>query len=312
MAAKKKTAKKKGAAKKKAVKKAAPKAVKETAKKTAGKTARKAGRLLGKSEPQPWRVENARAAGAGLVVCDHASNRVPAALKDLGLKKATLKKHIGWDIGAEDAALWLAKALDMPAVVANYSRLVIDLNRSPAHHEAIPEVSDHIKIPANRDLGKAARAQRLSEIFKPYQKKVQKMVDAQVSKGKLPFILSVHSMTPVMDGVKRPWHISLLFRGEERIARAVAQNIRRAHPDILVGENEPYTLFSDRFAGSTIWRHGEQRGLPYVFVEFRQDLVDTKQKAAHWAKILFEAMQPVLNDPAVFAGRKAKTAKSDL
>jgi predicted N-formylglutamate amidohydrolase len=310
---KKKTSHKPAQKKKKPVKK---KSVKKTAgvksrKKPASKkpATKRPGRILSPGEQPPFRIENAQGKGIGLVVCDHASNRVPRVLKDLGLKKADLKKHVGWDIGAEDASLHIGRTLDMPVVLANYSRLVLDLNRAPHHEECIAEESDHIKIPANAGLSKAQREQRLKEIFWPYQNKIGKMLDVFMNRKQIPVLLAIHSLTPEMDGVKRPWHISILWNREEKIAKQIVREIRNSHPDLLVGENEPYTLFSDRFPGSTVWRHAEERNLPYVFVEFRQDLINTKEKAVYWANLFMQAMRPVLENPLTYQGRKMKPRK---
>ncbi len=303
--------------KKKVLKKKTPLKKKKTVKKkTVTKkksgaviSARRSSRVLSPGEMPPFRVENAKGVGLGLIVCDHASNRVPRALKDLGLKKAQLKKHIGWDIGAEDASLHIARALDMPVVLAHYSRLVADLNRAPHHDECITETSDHTKIPANAGLSKKDRERRLKEIFWPYQNKIGNLVDRLVSKKQAPVLLAIHSMTPEMDGVKRPWHISLLWNREEKTAKRIVKELRQNHPDLLVGENQPYTLFGDRFTGSTVWCHAEERNLPYIFVEFRQDLIATKEDAARWADILLQAMRPVLESPETYAGRKIKPRK---
>jgi predicted N-formylglutamate amidohydrolase len=43
-----------------------------------------------------------------LLVCDHASNRVPERLGTLGLERDLLADHIGWDPGAADVAHSLA------------------------------------------------------------------------------------------------------------------------------------------------------------------------------------------------------------
>jgi len=299
---KKKTSQKTPQKKKKPVKKKAV-SVKKVA------LSKRPARVLSPGEQPPYRIENAKGKGIGLIVCDHASNRVPRALKDLGLKKADLKKHIGWDIGAEEVSLHIGRELDMPVVLANYSRLVLDLNRAPHHAECIMEASDHVKIPANIGISKGDREQRLKEIYWPYQNKIGKMLDVFAGRKQMPVVMAIHSLTPEMDGVKRPWHISVLWNREEKIAKHVAKEIRSAHPDLLVGENEPYTLFSDRFPGSTIHRHAEERNLPYVFVEFRQDLVDTKEKAITWANILLQAMRPVLENPDTYQGRKTKPRK---
>jgi predicted N-formylglutamate amidohydrolase len=294
------------ALKKKTTKK---KILKKAASKKAAKKRVRVGRVLSPSEPPPYRIENAQGRGQGVIICDHASYRLPKSLKDMGLAKTDLKKHIAWDIGAEDISRYMSKMLDMPAVLATYSRLVVDLNRAPGYHECIPPVTGGIKVPANTNLSKEAKDRRLKEIFWPYQKKLGQVVDAQIKKKKVPFIIAVHSMTNFLEGQKRPWHISILWHKEEKIAKKLVSILRRNHPDFLIGENEPYTLFSERFSGSTMSRHVEELGLPYVFVEFRQDLVDTKEKALRWADIFLDALKPILENPEMYSDRRIKPRK---
>ena len=278
--------------------------------KKAVKEKKRVGRILSPKEPRPFRLENEKGRGSGLILCDHASLRVPKALKDLGLTKKDLQRHIGWDIGAEDISRALGKMLDMPVLLASYSRLVVDLNRAPEHSESVMDESDGVKIPANTALSKQARAQRLKEIFVPYQKQVGKQVDRFTSKKRVPLLIAVHSFTPTLGGKKRPWHIAVLWNKQEEIARTLISGIRKAHPGLLVGENEPYSLKDGRFKGSTIDNHAEKRGLPYVFVEFRQDLVDTKEKAARWADIFTRALRAVLENPETFRPEKTGRGKN--
>lgn len=266
-------------------------------------------KILAANEPPPFQVLNPRGSGAGLIICDHSSNLVPHSLKGLGLEKAELNRHIGWDIGTEDIGRHLSAALDMPAVLAGYSRLVVDLNRAPDHSECIIELSDHTKIPANTGLSKTARERRLREIFWPYQKQIGKRVDRFVKKGQTPLLLAIHSFTPEMDDVKRHWHIAILWNRQEEIARKLIAEIRKNNPGLLVGENEPYSLKNERFEGSTIWRHAEKRDLPYVFVEFRQDLVDTGEKAAQWSDLFIQALKVVLENPPLVDEKKKPRKK---
>jgi len=251
-------------------------------------------KILAAGEPPPFQVLNPRGGGAGLIICDHSSNLVPRSLKGLGLNTSDLSRHIGWDIGTEDIGRRLSKILDMPAVLAGYSRLVVDLNRAPHHCECVPEASDGTVITANVGISKQARERRLREIFWPYQKQVGRQVDRFVRKKRTPLLLAIHSFTPELNEVKRPWHIAVLWNKQEKIAKRLIEEIRRKYPGLLVGGNEPYTLKNERFSGSTLCRHAEERNLPYVFVEFRQDLVDTREKAVQWADMFIIALKPVL------------------
>ncbi len=237
-----------------------------------------------------------RGTGAGLILCDHASNRVPAVFKNLGLPKAELERHIAYDIGTDAVGRRLSRALKMPAVLARYSRLVVDLNRAHRHRECIPSTSDRTKIPANAKLSAAGREKRLKRYFHPYHAAVEKRIDALVKKHKLPVLVAVHSFTPEMDGVKRHWHMGILWNRQEKLSRRVVAELRRNNPEILVGENEPYSLKNERFPGSTVWRHAEQRGLPAIVVEFRQDLIDTPAGVRKWTDLFLRALKPVLRD----------------
>jgi predicted N-formylglutamate amidohydrolase len=248
--------------------------------------------ILSPSEPPSFRIENQNGQGQGLILCDHASPRVPQSLNNLGLADADLHRHIGWDIGAEAMSLYLSRQLDMPLVTATYSRLVVDLNRDPDYFECMPEVSDHVTVPANAGLTDFEKNQRLTEIFWPYQNEITRQLDLKGNAKTL--ILAVHSFTPEMDGFQRPWHLGVLWNEEEILAKAFISALRENNPELVIGENAPYSLKEDRMIGSTIWRHAEERQLPYLFVEFRQDLIDTPEKVKQWGDIFLKALETIV------------------
>ena len=298
-----KTAPKKPAVKKPAVKKVAVKkvAVKKAAPK---KAAAKKKTILTRGEKPVVRIENAKGKARVVILCDHASNTVPAALKDLGVSKKDLQKHVAWDPGTENIGLALTGALNAPAVIAGYSRLVVDLNRGEDSPECIRTVYDHIDVPGTVGLSKADRKQRIDEFFKPYHKAVAAQIDKVLKKKDVPVILSVHSFTPEMDGFKRPWHIGILWNKDDRASVRVIENLRAQNKDLIIGDNEPYSLKDENLGKNTISTHAESKGLPYVIIEFRQDLVNTKAKADKWAKIFLKSLLPVLEDPATYKRRK--------
>src|SRR5690348_1743220 len=124
--------------------------------------------LLGPLDPTPVELCHADGGAALLLTCDHASAAVPRALADLGLPPAALRQHIAWDIGAAAVTRRLAAALDASAILAGFSRLVVDCNRDPADASSIPLMSDGMAVPGNRELTQAARAARLAACFGPY------------------------------------------------------------------------------------------------------------------------------------------------
>src|SRR6185503_9006382 len=102
-----------------------------------------------------------------LLVCDHASRRVPRGLGDLGLPPTAFDRHIAWDIGAAEVARHLAAAFDAPLVMSGYSRLVLDPNRAIDNPTSIPAVSDGQLVPANQALPERERARRIAALFEP-------------------------------------------------------------------------------------------------------------------------------------------------
>ncbi len=237
-----------------------------------------------------------------LLVCDHASNRIPHGLGQLGLPEEVLQQHVGWDIGAGEVTRRLAAKLNLPAVFANYSRLVIDCNRPLSHRHAFPDYSDGHPVPGNQDLGQAARRQRVSEIFEPYHQAVATGLEKLRSLSAYPALIAIHSFTPEMDGYHRPWHCGILWDKDGRLAEPMINKLR-ALQSFEVGDNQPY---SGRHPEDyTLDTHAELEGLPHVAVELRQDLIAHPEGAEQWAGILAAVLKPLLADPKLFTRHEA-------
>ncbi|MBL8669642.1 MAG: N-formylglutamate amidohydrolase [Alphaproteobacteria bacterium] len=238
---------------------------------------------------------------SAVLVCDHGGNEVPADLHGLGLDPTELTRHIGYDIGAADVARCLAAALDAPAVIASFSRLVIDPNRDPDDPTAVPVISDGTIVPGNRGLDAAARAARVARYFRPYHDAVARRVAGVAARGRPPALISVHSFTPVMKGEARPWHVGVLWDEDGRIPLPLLAALR-AERDLTVGDNEPYSGRKGQF-GYTVPRHADAHGYPNVLLEIRQDLIDTPAGAEAWAALLARHLAPILADPATYRAR---------
>jgi predicted N-formylglutamate amidohydrolase len=249
--------------------------------------------LIAPDDPPPF----AEIPGAGpvLLVCDHASNRVPAALGTLGLPAARLAEHIGWDIGAAAVTRRLAPLLCAPALLCGYSRLVIDCNRSPADPSSIPAISDEIAIPGNAEMTAARRAARHDAIFAPYHAAIERRLGAIAG---IPALLSIHSFTPVMQGFVRPWHVGILWDEDGRIATPLLKSLGD-EAELVVGDNLPYSARDP--VGYTVSHHAQRTGLPHVAIELRQDLVCSDAGAAAWAERLARALKPILADASLYA-----------
>ena len=215
------------------------------------------------------------------LTCDHASQRLPRAVGDLGVAAADLDRHIAWDIGALAVAQGLSDALDATLVASGYSRLVMDMNRPLHRADLFPVCSEATAVPGNAGLDDAARAARRQALFEPYHGTITRLLDAR--RGRPTVLVSIHSFTPVYAGHARPWDIALLSNRDRRLTDCLLAALR-ADPALTIGDNIPYRLTDDGDYGVPV--HGEQRGLAHVLIELRQDGIASAAGQRAWVRRL--------------------------
>ncbi|MDC0710165.1 N-formylglutamate amidohydrolase [Stigmatella sp. ncwal1] len=246
---------------------------------------------LAPSEPPSFTPHNLTGTSPCVLLCDHASNRVPQRLKALGLPASELERHIAWDIGARGVALQLSQLLDAPLLMSGYSRLVIDCNRPLSSPGSITGTSDGTLIPANQELTAQERAERAAVFFHPYHDAIRALLDQRQAEGRPTVLVSVHSFTGQFGGKSRPWHVGLAYHRDRSVGPALIEALRR-DPMLCVGDNEPYAV--DDASDYAIPVHGERRELPCALVEIRQDLLAHESGQHLWAGRLAEALRTVL------------------
>jgi len=239
---------------------------------------------------KPYRNVDGDATLGLLIVCDHAGDRIPEGYRTLGLKPEDLHRHIAYDLGAEGVAAGLAAALGAPAVLARFSRLLIDPNRGLDDPTLIMQLSDGLVVPGNAGLSTAELEARIEGFYLPYHRAVERAVEAGIAAGKPPVILSVHSFTQAWKGVTRPWAVSVLWDKDPRFALPLLEGLRTI-PDVEVGDNVPY---SGQLKGDTLYRHATMRGLAHALIELRQDLILAPEGQAEWAGHLARVVREVL------------------
>jgi len=252
--------------------------------------------LLGADEPPPVSVINPGGRAKCLLVCDHASNRVPRKLGTLGLAEEELQKHSSWDIGAREATLLFAELLDAQAVIANYSRMVVDLNRRLDHPTIFPTSSEGVPVPGNIEMNEADGALRVDEIYRPYHETLANTVDQYLARGIVPAIISVHSYTPVFYGQLRPWQAAALWVQDPRLPRPFIDGMRAK--GYKVGDNEPYDGRIMR--GATTHMHADGRRLPNILIEYRNDMLGDAAQREKLVRDTCEVLGPVLSDDALY------------
>ncbi len=221
------------------------------------------------ADAEPFTVENGGGAGGFVIVCEHASNVIPERFAGLGLLDEALETHIAWDPGALGVARHLAERLDAPLVRATVSRLIIDCNRQLDAPDLIVSESDSIAVPGNY-ISEEERRIRVATIHEPFHAVVSRLIETRLAAGIATALVSVHSFTPVLRGLTRPWGVGIIFGRDRRLADPLIEGLKE-DGSMVVGVNEPYSPADRVFY--THERHAEPHGLSSAMIEIRNDLI---------------------------------------
>jgi predicted N-formylglutamate amidohydrolase len=226
-------------------------------------------------------VENPGGAGQFVVVCDHASNRIPDDYKTFGFDPEALKTHIAWDPGALGVARHLMRSLDAPLIWPDVSRLVIDCNRPPDSATLIVTESEGRPVPANQGLSDDERRRRLAYVHGSYHDAIDACLTERADQEII--IVAIHSFTPIYLGELRPWQVGIVFDDDRRVADRLLEGLK-GDAKLTVGANEPYSPADEVYY--TVARHARPRGLPAAMIEIRNDEIGDEEGAQRWAERL--------------------------
>jgi len=239
----------------------------------------------------PYHIVGADRPARWLITADHATNTVPTEINDgtLGLSPSEMARHIAYDPGSAGVTYALADLLNSPAILTNFSRLVIDPNRGEDDPTLIMKLYDGTIVPANRHVDAAERERRLNAYYRPYHKALANLTNRRDDT----LYVAIHSYTPQLNGhTKRPWHIGILYAQDTRLSAPLVTRLN-AEPDLCVGENEPY---GGHLLGDSVDRHALVPNRPNVLIEIRNDLIKTDAQQVAWARRLAPILQEVLTD----------------
>lgn len=200
---------------------------------------------------------------AVLLTCEHASERLPAPLRWPKADRRLLGTHWAFDLGARELTEELAAALGCGAVLAEFSRLVIDPNRALDEPTLIRTRAEGAPIQLNEALPENARRERIERLYEPYHDAVDRAVRASGA----PTLLSVHSFTPVYEGSVRPMEVGVLFDQHEQEAQTLGDALSRA--GFAVAYNAPYSGREGLIY--SVERHARTHGRVALELEVRQD-----------------------------------------
>jgi len=242
-------------------------------------------------------VINKNGRGQIVLVCEHASNAIPAEYSDLGLDAATLQSHIAWDPGALSVAKGLSQYFDTPLVTPAVSRLVYDCNRHADVKSAIPERSENHIIPGNVGISSQERKNRAEKYYKPFRDTLISVIEQTIQIKQKPIVVTIHSFTPVYAGIIRDFDLGILHDADARLADKLL-DCAKADGALSVMRNQPYGPEDD--VTYTLIEHAVSRGLLNVMIEIRNDLIsnetDCQRMVNRLAKYIEQAVKDCAND----------------
>jgi predicted N-formylglutamate amidohydrolase len=227
-------------------------------------------------------VLNPKARNSVFLICDHASNNIPAEFDNLGVETAVRQDHVAWDIGTADITRVLSAELNAPAVLGAISRLVVDYNRQPDAPDVIAEVTHGVEVPGNRGLDSQQRETRFQRFYNPYHK----AIDQNLMKSGAAVLVSIHSFSHDLEPASRDFDIGLLFDEFEPLARSFAKHL--TGNGLRVRLNEPYSGRAKVI--SSAQTHGRQYQLPNYEIEINQRLVRSRIKALEFGRRMVPAV----------------------
>jgi predicted N-formylglutamate amidohydrolase len=209
-----------------------------------------------------------------LLTCEHASGALPAPWTWPEADLWLVDTHWAIDLGIADLTRALASAIHAPAVLARFSRLLIDANRDVHAETSIRKEAEGHLVHLNQEVTDEERAQRISRFHEPYHA----AIDAALSRYHSAVVLSMHSFTPVYEkGPPRTMEIGVLFDEEEELSMVIAEGL--AKDGWAVALNEPYSGKAGLIYAAG--RHAKHHGRRALELEIRQDLaVDEARRPA--------------------------------
>lgn len=180
-----------------------------------------------------------------IISCEHAGNRVPEQYRPLfSGREEVLGTHRGYDKGASELTHRIGRELGEEVYLHDVSRLLVDLNRSLHNPAAFSEFVNQ--------LGREERTSLVKNYYLPHRERVEKKVSDLIGLRDAVLHISVHTFTPVMDGVVRNADVGFLYDPQRGSEKEFCWQWRRAMydrlPELKYRMNYPYRGTMDGFS----------------------------------------------------------------
>ncbi|WP_424961796.1 N-formylglutamate amidohydrolase [Ekhidna sp.] len=205
------------------------------------------------------------------ITCEHAGNQIPKPYEHLFHDKQVLSTHRGIDLGAHAFAKQLSDGLRIKLFETHISRLLVDCNRSVNNPQVFSEFASPLKS--------AEKNMVLQKYYYHYRNAVESYIRQQLLKKPVLHI-SMHTFTPVWEGVERKIDVALLFDENRALENDLCiswfRKLKEELPDFDVLTNVPYKGADDGFT-TYLREKFPSQGYMGVEIEINQKWADTQQ-----------------------------------
>ncbi|MTI39585.1 N-formylglutamate amidohydrolase [Fulvivirga lutimaris] len=208
-----------------------------------------------------------------IISCEHAGNYIPKLYSHLFEgKDEILASHRGWDMGSIELGKYVARHLEAPFFFQKVSRLLVEANRSLDNVELFSEFT--------AQLPQKQKQQLIDSYHLAYRQSVITEIDKALTSFDSVIHISMHSFTPVLNGVERSVDIGVLvdesIEEEAKYANELKDKISEAIPEMLTMINLPYNGADDGFTTYLRNQYSPDKYLG-VELEINQKFVGTAQ-----------------------------------
>jgi predicted N-formylglutamate amidohydrolase len=218
--------------------------------------------------------------GRLVFTCEHASNELPEPWSWPEADRWLVDTHWASDIGAGAFTRRVARLMNAPAVLARFSRLLVDPNRPLDSDTLFRKSADGRQIHFNEALLETERRSRIDRFYHPYHAAVSAMIER--SHGDTVF--SIHTFTDNYEGDARVLELGVLFDEDEEPAHQLIRHFEGVGFHVL--PNEPWSG-KGGLAYSPV-RHAKESGWCALEIEARQDLIVQEAFAERLAEALVD------------------------
>ena len=225
-----------------------------------------------------------------VVICEHASHRVPPPLAKNDSDDPMLLSHWGWDIGVREVGRMVVQQLDAVAVMARFSRLVCDANRDPLQGTFIRSQIEGRPLSFNQSLTDLEVDRRIETYHTRYHRAVHDLIDERVSFGGHFVLLSIHSFTPVWGHGVRDLDFGVLFSMYDDLAHQLSEQLRMQGYQVAL--NQPYSAANGM--AYSVERHGQSHNIPFLELEINQARLGSLDQARAIGQDLAQALTKLI------------------